>query len=122
MKLIPLLLLASSYLVAQNATYSDYTPTVKGMSVGTNYCYFWFHSSVVATGWDYEVACYSGASNLILSFKKPGATFDSGYEFSGGSIRFIIVPNATDPTMYDFQVSGIGPSDTVTPQPIKVTL
>lgn len=122
MKLIIPLLLVSFSLLGQSAQYNDYTPTVKGMTVGQNYCYFWFHSAVVASGWDYEVACYSGTNNVILSFKKSGVIFDSGFDFAGGSIRFIIAPNTSDPTKYDFTVAGKGPSDLTDPQPIKVTI
>ena len=123
MKLIILLLLAISC-YGQSAVYNDFSPTVKGMTVGTYHCNFFFHSSVYASnsGWDYEVACYSGLDNRVLEFKKPGDNLDSGYTFTGGYIRYIIKANVIDPTKYDFTLSGKGPSDVTDITPIKVTL
>lgn len=112
--IIPLLLLAGSAF-GQNAVYTSFSSTVKGMTVGTNYCYFWFHNSVnpsiFAQGWDYEVACYSGSNNVVLHFKKATVTTDEGYTFTGGYIRFIISPNMSDPTKYDIQIGARGTSD-----------
>lgn len=121
-----ILLLISVSLFGQSAKYNDILPSVKGMTVGNNYCYFWFHNEVYSSafnaGWDYEVACYDHTNNLILEFKKPGDILDSGYKFPGGSIRFIIKPNQDDPTKYDFSLSGEGPDDVTSPAPIVVTI
>lgn len=127
MKILLLLLLSVIGLNAQNSIYNDFSATVKGVTVGSVWCYFWFHDGVYTSahqaGFEFESACYESGNNVDLAFKKQGQSIkDGGFTFTNGYIRYTIRPNTTDPTKWDFALSSKGPSDTTDIPEMKLTI
>ncbi len=121
MKLVALFLLLGSSLLAQKAVYSDYSPTVKGVTIGGIQCFFWFHASVyesaLAAGWEFESACYNAGKNVTLDFAQRGEYKDGGYVRTDAYyIRYIVQKSFDnhDPSTqpYNFELSARGPDDT----------
>src|SRR6185436_6078198 len=54
--------------------FNDFSPKVKGVTIGNVHCYFW---SLVGP-WDAEIACYADNVLQQLQVKSPGS-FGSGY-------------------------------------------
>jgi hypothetical protein len=123
MKFVTLLLLLGSSLFAQNVVWHDYSLTVKGVTIGATRCVFWFHQSVnpaaLAAGFDLEMACYEGNTNVLLAFKRVGNYMDGGYVFGPNNTGYVRVFarkafDEHDPTvnLIDFQLAARGPTDT----------
>lgn len=107
MKFLLLLLLLGSSLLAQNAIYNNFSPTVKGVTIGTVHCYAWFHASAPSP-WDVEVACYSAGVVNYISVGKAGQTVQDTFNYSGGNIGWLFTSLAG---VITYQFTGQGPSD-----------
>ena len=55
-----LLFVLAAVATAQQPVFNDFSPSVKGMTVGTSHCYFWSH----LVGYDLEIACYANGTLL----------------------------------------------------------
>lgn len=106
MRLLLLLLLLGSSLLAQNAVYNNFSPTVKGVTIGSTHCYFWFHGSSVSP-YDIEVACYN-PTVVFLAVGLPGQTMVDSFNYPGGNIAWLFTSSGG---VITFQLTGQGPSD-----------
>ncbi len=83
------------------AVFNDFSPTVKGMTVGTSHCYLWAH---VAPPWDMEVACYTAGVLRQIQVQPIGQSMSGTFAFcdsgsfvvpcaAGGTITWLVTPN-----------------------------
>lgn len=112
-KILLLLLFSVVGLHGQNAVYNNFSSTVKGVTIGTAHCYFWFHGSSVSP-WDIEVACYNPTATY-LAVGMPGQTMADTFNYPGGNIGWLFTSSGG---VITFQLTGQGPSDS---SPIYVT-
>jgi hypothetical protein len=124
MKLLITFLLLAASAFCQNAVYNNFSPTVKGITIGTYHCYFWMHASAPAP-WDNEIACYSGSSLPMIMVGIAGVTLGdplSPQVFQSAdaltTFTFSFTPNTSNSAQTDYALTGKGPSDG---SPIVVT-
>lgn len=117
MKILLLLLLLGSSLLAQNAVFNNFSPTVKGVTIGTVHCYFWFHASAVSP-WDIEVACYNPTIKY-LNVGIAGQTMQDTFNYTGGSIGWILTSSGG---VITYSITGKGPSDPTDLPPVTGTI
>lgn len=108
MKLLILLLWSVVGLNAQNAVYNNFSSTVKGVTIGTTHCYFWFHGSSPSP-WDIEVVCYTSGTSQYLAVGKAGQTMQDTFNYASGNIAWFFTSTMG---VITWQLSGQGPSDT----------
>ena len=118
MKRLLLILALSTAAFGQTAVINNFTATIKGVTIGTNYCYFWGQSPGAS---QVQVACYTTAAypsgtivkNTIQTVTSPDDQQCIG--FGGTTPSFVptmmicwtFKPNATAPGI-DYQITGIG--------------
>lgn len=103
-----LMLLGMSVLSFAQAKFIQYQPTVKSMTVVTNgveaYCMFWSRVSVFPP-YTFEAACYYDKKFQWIMATIPGTTLTFAFNFSGGSISWMIAP-AADGVSWNYSISG----------------
>ena len=107
-KLVLLLLLLGSSLLAQNAVYNNFSPTVKGVTIGTTHCYIWFHGSA-PTPYDIETACYISGVIKYISVGVAGQAMQDTFNYPAGNIGWLFTSSGG---VITWQLTGQGPSDT----------
>ena len=92
-KTLLLLLSFCGLAFAQSPVYNNFSSTVKGVTVGSYHCYFWFHGSSPAP-WDAEVACY-GTANQKIEVSLPNQTVVDNWPFPLGNIGWQFIPSGS---------------------------
>lgn len=88
MKILLALLFLTIGLKAQ-AVYNNFSPIVKGVTIGTTHCYFWFHSAVASPPYDIEIACYSPSQTNVIA-ALPSNITQGSFPFSNGIITWLM--------------------------------
>lgn len=116
-RLLALTLFAALLCGQGGVVINDFTPTVKGVTIGASHCYFW--SQLPSPGW-VHVGCYSGTTldinaifQVVVNQAEGNYTF--GVDRTGachtgatcGQITWIFQPKASAPNMIDFQITGV---------------
>ncbi len=107
------LLLLTSLLAAsafgQTAVANNFSPAVKGITIGTTHCYMWGQSPGAG---QVQVACYTNNTILKNTVMTVTANDDAGcFPFGAANICWVLKPNASAPQI-DFQLTGLGTTGT----------
>lgn len=94
--------------LGQVALYNNFSTETKGITIGADHCYFWFHQ---VAGWDTEVACYRSGKLTQLEVGATGETLEHSMVTPEGTFAWLLIPNANGTISY--QLTGRGPSDTI---------
>lgn len=92
-------MLAGNYGFSQ-AVINNFSPTVKGVTIGSVHCYFWS----LPAPYDVEVACYQGTIPTIFA-KSVGDKMVGSFPFVTGIITWILTPNGT---LNHYDITGVG--------------
>lgn len=108
---IALLLLLGCGLASAQAVVNDFSPTVKGVTIGAAHCYFWLKAPTLPSPYVAEAACWQGTTLQLVQAAITGVSTDESFVFPGGSIIWQFSPNAANPALIDFQISGQATAD-----------
>lgn len=98
MKLALLSLLTAACALAQTATFSHFqNPNIQGVTIGSRYCYLWFHSATQLPAYVFEGACYGGAAPALQFLPPDTAKITQMWNFPGGAVGWIVerLPDGT---------------------------
>ena len=77
---------------AQSPVFNNFSTTVKGVTVGTSHCYFWFQASAPVP-YVLELACYTGTTLnkiAVMTINTSSLDFYSYTDGAGGTISWLL--------------------------------
>lgn len=89
MKLLLLLAVFIGTAFGQNAVFTDYSPTIKGISIGTTKCLFFFKLFTSTLPYDTIVNCYD-PDLVYAAGGMPNRTMQGSFPFTSGMFTWII--------------------------------